>query len=269
MTTQSIEKAKPTGVAVRRKARRGLDVYKSVLDPVMPALILGKRLFGQGEFGLSIWHDSKLVPKAREARARWLAELAPAWAAHSLLREACYRSPTREESSVLVAIMLGAFAVKPDEGVLNGMLDVLESDEVATVTGLEPLHVSLVGLVMACRKLIRMSKFTPKPAELAEACLETERELWRARVGTERLEQYLQKRDAILLEFDHDEWERPYQTPQYRPILRRMLELHDTYGDGSEKWDEQEWDDDGNPLYPFARLVKAEQHKLPPEEPEE
>jgi hypothetical protein len=65
-----------------------------------------------------------------------------------------------------------------------------------------------------------------------------------------------------LLQFDHDEWERPYLTQRYRPILQRILELHDICGDGTEAWTEREYDDDGHPLHPFQRLVRAEQAKL-------
>lgn len=68
--------------------------------------------------------------------------------------------------------------------------------------------------------------------------------------------------DALLLQFDYAEWEKPYLTPEHRPILQRMLELHNIHGDGSDAWDERDFDDDDNPLHPFQIAVRAEQTKL-------
>ena len=63
--------------------------------------------------------------------------------------------------------------------------------------------------------------------------------------------------DAIMLEFAHNEWERPWLLPQYRPLLKDILHLHDCTVRGS--YDE------------FSELIERERAKLaldkPPEQP--
>jgi hypothetical protein len=70
--------------------------------------------------------------------------------------------------------------------------------------------------------------------------------------------------DAVLLEFDPVEWERPYQTSQHRPILKRMLELHAIFGDRSETFELGLVDDSPNV---FLKLLEVEKAKLAAESP--
>ena len=62
--------------------------------------------------------------------------------------------------------------------------------------------------------------------------------------------------------------ERPYLTPQFQPILPRMLELHAIYGDGSDTWDNLGEDevhpfmDSGQRRVRQALAARAEQSRL-------
>ena len=108
------------------------------------------------------------------------------------------------------------------------------------------------------------SKFTPKPAELHEACCEAHRKLYRAHAVLEEFTDYLRRCDAIVLEFDFAEWQRLYQTPEHQPILIEMLRLHWIYGDSSLEFN---WDE---PVHPLRALIEVERAKLllPAPEPE-
>src|SRR5262249_34244995 len=154
-----------------------------------------------------------------------------------------------------------------DPDVLAAMLDMLEGgEEIAGMLGMiegtddpslagfwQPMRLSPAGLALACRSLNATATFTPKPSELRAACRKAENNLRWAEEAADQLVDFVRRCDAVLLEFDHAEWERPYLTPAYRPVLGRMLELHAVYGDGSKAWDEREYDDD-NPLYGFEQL---------------
>jgi hypothetical protein len=204
-----------------------------------------------------------------------LADFGRANAASLILYQASFQSLDRKVASAMVGAMLGGFGAKADRDVLVAMLDMLEGDEVAIASGLwQPLQVSPAALALACRKLIATATYPPRPGELYAACREARNHLNWAHAAADELVDFVRRTDALLLEFDHAEWERPYLTPQYQPILQRMLELHDIYGDGTEAWMERryEYDDDDNPLHPFAQLVRAEQAKLAlpaPEEPKQ
>ena len=190
----------------------------------------------------------------------------------AILSLAMYQQPNREMIKAMVGALLGAFGVKADKDLLGGMVDMLEGDEIAIASGLwKPLHVSPVGLALACRKLIATSPpYPPKPPELYEACREAENSLGLAQQAADKVVDFVRRCDAVLLEFAHDEWERPYQTPEFRPLLPRMLDLHATWGDGSRAWNEAGWEDDYK-NHPFSALVRAEEDKLalpPPEQSE-
>src|SRR5262249_54762247 len=125
-----------------------------------------------------------------------------------------------------------------------------------------PVETSPAVLALACRKLIASNTFTPKAAELREACREAYCSLKWAFEAAEELINFVRRCDVLLLEFDHKEWERPYLTPQYRPILAKMLELHRSEGDGSAAW--LEWYVGDSPPPPLVSVIQAEQAKLAP-----
>jgi hypothetical protein len=133
--------------------------------------------------------------------------------------------------------MLGAMGAKGDKDALAGMIELIEGDATARATGLwQPLNATPTSLAIACRKLIATSKFVPKPAELAEACREAKKEVNAAHYYCDELTDFIQRNDALLLEFDPEQWREPYVLPEYRSTLQRMLDLHSIYG---PKIDEQ------------------------------
>jgi hypothetical protein len=173
-------------------------------------------------------------------------------------------TPDRKTAVAMIGAMLGAFGAKADPVVMAGMLDMIESEELGIATGLcQPMHLSAESLAIACRTLIANNKFIPKPAELHEACREAYRKLAAAFKTAEDLVMFVRRCDALLLEFAHDEWERPYLLSKYRQVLESMLELHSIYGNGTKEfaaW-EQEWER-GKEIHPFLALVRAEKAKL-------
>src|SRR5262249_55014126 len=57
----------------------------------------------------------------------------------------------------------------------------------------------------------------------------------------------------------HDQWERPYLSEQARPVLKRMLELHEL---NDELCWEQVRDDEDERRSPFGLLVEQERARL-------
>lgn len=258
---------------------RGLAVYASPLASITPVLRFSTQLQQrQYEFDSYFGHSANIARFVRERRERLLPLFGKADAAAPILAQARCEWLDRKTSSAMITSMLGAFGAKPDPDVLAGHLDLLEGgDEIAVMLGMhggegndavarlwQPLQLSPVVLALACRALIASATFTPKPAELRAACMKAECHLKWGQEAAEKLVDYVRRVDAVLLEFDHNEWERPYLTPTFRPLLPRMLELHEIYGDGSATWDE---DCDSDPPHPFQALVQAEQAKLASSEP--
>jgi hypothetical protein len=261
---------------VRRSPQtRGLAVYEPPLAQMMPVLRFGMQLRERRhEFDCWFPHKREMARYADEQRDKLLPLLGKADIAAEILFGAMKQRPDRRTSTAMVGAMLSAFAAKPDPDVLTGMLDMLEGgEEIAGMLGMlggtaaEP-PVTTAGLALACRGLIASATFTPKPTELRAACHKAECHLKWARETTDKLVDFVRRCDALLLEFDHEQWERPYLTPELRPVLERMLELHMIYGDGSMAWDEANLDDENHRIHPFAALVRAEWAKLPPEDPE-
>jgi hypothetical protein len=262
-------------------------VYQSPLAHITPVLSFTRRLRARHrEFDFGFAHDKYMVRHVCGYREKLLPLFGKADAAYLILSQAHGQRLDRNMASAMVGAMLSAFGAKADADVLAGMLDMLEGgDEIAGMLGMygsedegaesegiladlwQPLELSAAGLALACRSLIASAKFTPKPAELRAACRKAENHLRSAADVADALVDFVRRCDAVLLEFDHAEWERPYLTPEYRPILERMLELHAIYGDDSEAWDDRR-ECDGK-VHPFERLVRAEQDKLalpvPPE----
>jgi hypothetical protein len=212
-----------------------------------------------------------MVRFARERRANLLPLFGQANATALSLAQALCERVDHKLASAMVGQLLAGFGAKPDGDVLAAMIGMLQGDELAIASGLwQPLHVSPAALALACRKLIATGlPYWPKPPELYAACRDAGNHLRWAYETADKLVDFLRLCGVLLLEFDHEEWERPYLTPQYRPILQRMLELHGIFGDGSDAFDEWDYDDDGKPTYPLVALIKAEQTKLALEAPPE
>jgi hypothetical protein len=246
---------------------RAISVYQAPLTAITPALRFGTQLRNSGDqgwYGNTVFEHSKgMISYASKGREKLLAKFGLAVSASEVLANVLYANLDRKVATVMVSALLGAFAAKADMDVLTGMLDMLEGNEIADASGLwRSVQTSPAVLALACRKLIASNTFTPKAAELREACREAYCSLLWAFEAAHELVDFTRRCDVLLLEFDHKEWERPYLTPQYRPILAKMLELHRSEGDGSDAW--LEWYvGEGKPL-PLVSVIQAEQAKLTP-----
>jgi hypothetical protein len=243
---------------------RALAIYDRPLAKITPALRFGTQLQNrEREFGFYFGHGKDMVRHIGECRAKLLPLFAQANAARLSLVEAIRKQVDHKLASAMVGQLLAGFAAKPDPAVLAAMVDMLQGDELAIASELwQPLHVSPAALALACRKLIATATFVPKAAELHAACRDAANHLRWAYEAADKLIDFLRRCDVLLLEFDHDEWERPYLTPEYRPILQRMLDLHSIYGDGSDAFGDWDYDDDGKPTHPLVALIIAEHAKI-------
>jgi hypothetical protein len=251
-----------------RPSSRALAVFDKPLTGIMPAFETGNRLsehyadVTEPALGHSACCVRPAIQVRSEHRLHWFLQ---ADAAARMLLTAQTEKLERRDAADMVRTFYRVVGGKSEEStaMLMGALDMIEANDIAAMSGLwEPLNVSPTVLALACRKLIAETvKFVPKPGELREACKEAERKLYWAYRGAQDLVERTREADAILLSFAHDEWERPYRTAGYRPILPRMLELHAEQGDDSVEWYEAACADEGN-SHPFAQLVRAEQAKL-------
>ena len=182
----------------------------------------------------------------------------------------------------MVTVLLGAVGAKGDRDLIFGMLDMLESGPVAEAYGMGstmfetggrqqfeeqaqagemwlPVEVSPASLALACRQLISTFRYGQlRPADLHKACRQADSKLRGALNRCNDLIDFVRRCDAVLLQFDHAEWERPYRTLAYRGHLMRLLELHEDH----LKPDWRKEDDNGNPVHPFAIALRSEQAKL-------
>jgi hypothetical protein len=139
----------------------------------------------------------------------------------------------------MVTALLKGFGVKDDKGAVTAMLDVLEADELGRATKLwAPIEASPAALALASKKLSVTAVFTPRPAELANAVREASTLLRQAANMCDQVVDMVRKADAVLLAFAYDQWREPYSTPEFRPVLSKMLDLHEIYGDGGADFDE-------------------------------
>jgi hypothetical protein len=190
---------------------------------------------------LTVAHMARAVPAAAEGRAMYLPDFARADAGYDALCDIRGAPLDRAVAVEIVATLLDSFGAKADKGLLVGMVDMLESDALARASKMwEPIDASPAALALACRKLIATRTFVPRPAELAEAVREAVKRIDKAFKGCARLVEHVRKADAVLLEFAPKQWRVPYLTPTYRPLLARMLELHETWGDESDAFNEGE-----------------------------
>jgi hypothetical protein len=219
------------------------------------------------------------VPPALERRNRFLSLFAPADEARVTLSHANWAELDRATTLQMVTTLYGAFGSKTKREMVKAVIDMFESDEIVRVTARflnadddpmpqwQPMLASPAALALACRMLIATHKFEPKPAELRAAVCDARNRLRGACSAAEFFCNRFLEWDAILLQHAHDEWERPYLTEQYRPLLKRVLDLHETtLIFGGEDCD-GDWDE-ANPT-PFELLIRAEQDKLALPAPEQ
>jgi hypothetical protein len=182
----------------------------------------------------------------------------------------------------MVTAMLGAVGAKGDRELMLGMLDMLESAPVAEAYDMGstmfetggrqrfeeqaqagelwlPVEVSAASLALACRHLIGTFRYGQlRPADLHKACRQAGSKLKSALNTCNDLIDFVRRCDAVLLQFDRAEWERPYRALEYHGHLMRLLELHEEH----LPWDWRKEDADGKLVHPFAIALRTEQTKL-------
>jgi hypothetical protein len=215
----------------------GLAIYDRRLAPVTAALHLGLRIPAR-DFR-PVPHDPRVVGWAAEIRDLHLADVARADVSRGVLRAGSRARLERRVALQMIGALLDALGAKNDEAALAAMVDLLEGDAIALASKLwEPINASPTALALAARKLIATQVFSLKPAELADACREAAKAMDKAEDACERLVEQVRQADAVLLAFAYDRWREPYLTPQFRPVLPRMLDLHEIFGDGGADFDE-------------------------------
>jgi hypothetical protein len=250
--------------AIDRYRPNALAVFNEPIAPIAGALAAGNKLrqkYKHATMNWSLPHRAHAVCTAKHVRDNTLADFPRANAVARALSWDVHR-PNIEQTDaykMLSALYRRMGVKKSDEsqGLLEGSLDMFASDDIGRASGLwKPLNASPAILALACRKLIATAIYPPKPAEVRAACEEARDLLSSAERVADRLVEDVRKADAILLQFDYDEWQRPWLTPQHRPALARMLELHSIYGDESEEFDFDE------PVHPLRALVEREKARL-------
>jgi hypothetical protein len=209
--------------------------------------ISGGSIYVGGSF-VGFAHTQGMTDPALDSRNKLLRYFNAADQAHNLIAYNNHAGIERNIAAAMISAMLGALGAKGDKEALGGMIELIEGDAVARATGLwQPLNVTPTILAIACRKLIATSKYVPKPVELAEACREAGGEVARAERYCEELADHVRRCDAMLLEFAPAQWREPYRLPQYETVVQRMLELHETWGNGDDEFSPYDGEDEGFP----------------------
>jgi hypothetical protein len=143
----------------------------------------------------------------------------------------------RSQAADILGALAGAFGQRAEHDIVSAMVDMLANGDVVNLLSdlweekpTKPLRAAPITLALACRRLISRATYPPRPSEIENACRDVNYGFGVAGRICESLVNVVRAYDAVLLEFDRDEWERPYLTPQYRPVLRHMLELHAKHG---------------------------------------
>jgi hypothetical protein len=226
------------GALEPHKGRRAVAaVYDPPLASLASGLRVGTRIMPLRDL-TDFAHDARLADWCAEIRARRLGDFAAAVDSRFALDRG-WRAPLDRPGAVkMLTALLEGFGVKDDRGAVAAMLDVLEGDELGRATKLwAPIEASPAALALASKKLSVTAIFTPKPAELANAVREASTVLRRAADTCDRLVNMVRKADAVLLAFAYDRWREPYRTPEFAPVLPKMLDLHEVYGDNSSAFD--------------------------------
>jgi hypothetical protein len=227
------------GALEARQGRAIASVYDKSLAFLAPALGVGTRIKPLRDL-TDFAHDARLTDWCAEIRARRLGDFAAAVDSRFAL-DRCWRAPLDRPSAVkMVTALLKGFGVNDDKGAVAAMMDVLEAeaDELGRATKLwTPVEASPAALALASKKLNVTAVYTPRPAELANAVREAAKLLRRAAETCNEFVNMVRKADAVLLAFDYERWREPYCTAEFRPLVSKLLALHEVYGDGSDDFD--------------------------------
>ena len=207
-------------------------------------------------------HDARGVSEAIKVRDRRLPFLMRVDGAEKALAKSVNLYGLHRLDSEVAAELMGklyrALGSKPNRDLLDGTLSMLlEGDSLAYGTGQwEPINATSEILAIAVHKFLHEEdrRFPPLPGEVAKKCREVKQMLAAAHWWCDSWLDGLKRADAILFEFAHDEWERPYLLPQFRESRLRMLELHDDFGGRAP--------DDDESLTAFQQAVLDERAKL-------
>jgi hypothetical protein len=222
------------GALEPHKGRRAVaSVYDQPLAFLAPALGVGTRIVPLRDL-TDVAHDARLTEWCAEIRGRRLGDFAAA-VDNRVALDRCWRAPLGRQVAVkMVTALLEGFGVKDDKAAVSAMMEVFDGDELGRATKLwAPVEASPTAVALAAKKLIVTAVFPPRPAELANAVREAAKLLRRAADVCDRVVDMVRKADAVLLAFDYERWREPYCTPEFAPVLPRMLSLHEVYGDGS------------------------------------
>lgn len=234
---------------------------KATTAPILGALTVARRLRGLVPYATSF--RGCPVPMAIEYRDAWLPQFQAADVAACTLYRALTTPIGHRPAAAMISQMYAAIGVKPKRPMLEAVLDLVFADDVVRACGWplpqpeaepvawEPINATPTTVSLAARMLIASARFEPRPSEVRQAVIHAGRQVTMAQQEAARLRDAVLELDAVLLQRDHDEWQRPYLTKRFRPLLERMLALHFNNCDGG--------DDDQSP---FTQLVRAEQAKL-------
>jgi hypothetical protein len=252
-----------TALTTRKASSRDLAVFDKPAPPALIAsLEMGNRLRSRGQLstlGRPDGLDARaMVPQAVQRRNDTLISFAQAdKAATSLYSELTFARLDRALAVEMVVTLYrakGITAKNDPEGKLLAALDMFASDDIGRASGMwEPMRVTPAAVSFACRKLIFAGGvFVPQASELRAACIEARNRIQWAHDAAAAFRDAVAEADAILLLNSYDEWQRPYMTQQYQPLLARMLALH---------WNNDACQGEDEPT-PFLLLVEQEQGKL-------
>jgi hypothetical protein len=135
----------------------------------------------------------------------------------------------REISVRMIGVLLGAMNLKGDNKsqVLAAMVSLLESDKPG-------FPFTPLSLYLAIKRLLQKQVFELKPAEFLEACRIESSRVGCCREYCNRIVDYICHCDAVVLQFDTEQWYAPYKR-QPRALVQRMLDLHERWGCNSEE----------------------------------
>jgi hypothetical protein len=224
------------GALEPHKGRAVASAYSKPLAVLAPGLGVGTRIVPLRDL-TDFAHDARLTEWCAEIRARRLGDFVAAVDSRFAL-DRCWRARLDRPSAIkTLTVLLEGFGVN-DKAAVAAMLDVLESDELGRATKLwAPIEASPAALALASKKLMLTAVFPPRPAELANAVREAAKLLRQAATVCDQLVDMVRKADAILLAFAYERWREPYRTAEFGPVLPKMLDLHEIYGDGSSSFD--------------------------------
>ena len=216
---------------------RWLAIYDRRLAPVTAALLLGLRIPARNF--RPVPHDRSVVGWTAEIRDRYLADVALADHSRGVLRALSRARLERRVALQMIGALLDALGNKNDEAALAAMVDLLEGDPIASASKLwEPIDASPTALALASKKLIATQVFPLNPAELPTLAAKPSRRWTRPRTPASGWWSKCARPTRSCSHSPTNDGASRISRPRFGPVLPKMLELHEVYGDGSAAFDE-------------------------------